>query len=72
MEISLSCNASDTKKARAFQGPGFFRFKTPVSALILRSDASKKQQKKESRGNSPGETLRSGRNAAPPQGSAIM
>jgi hypothetical protein len=43
-----------TKKGRAFQGPAFFRFKTPVSMAILRSAASKKQHKKVTAGKSQG------------------
>jgi hypothetical protein len=39
------------KKGRAFQGPAFFLFKTPVSKAILPSAASKKQHKKATAGD---------------------
>jgi hypothetical protein len=41
----------DKEKGRAFQGPALFTLKTPVSVSILRSAASKKQQKKAQRSN---------------------
>jgi hypothetical protein len=49
------------KKAGLFR-PGLLPFKTPVSALILRSAASKKQQKKTTLGNLQVWTLRTARN----------
>jgi hypothetical protein len=49
------------KKAGLFR-PGLLPFKTPVSALILRSAASKKQQKKTTVGNLQVWTLRTARN----------
>jgi hypothetical protein len=49
------------KKAGLFR-PGLLPFKTPVSALILRSAASKKQQKKITLGNLRVRTQRTARN----------
>jgi hypothetical protein len=62
--VSGNRHEKTTKKKAGLFRPGLLPFKTPVSALILRSAASKKQQKKTTRGNLRVVALRTPRNGS--------